>query len=519
MKLSRPRRLPWLVVGLLAVAALAFIAFVLGTTPPTLVRASLHNGSHTSSTTTTNPTTTSSIATTTTVARPSTTSVTRSTATTLASSRTAVPAPVTIPASPPPHIGIGISAGQDANGLNGWVPNSHIPFDYTYQYLSGGVNTGHGWQGWNNDAEFPVFYAKSAAAGGHTPVFPYYMLRQSNGPCNSCSEGNVDLANLNSQTVMAAYYADFTTLMQRLGPRTYGGLTGFGGKVIVQVEPDLSGYAEQAVLDASHCYNFCTGGANDPNNLTASVASSGDPDVTAYPNSYLGFNLALLHLRDLYAPNVELAFHISDWASLQDIGSSANPKLNVVSLGSEVAAFAKASGVGGAPAGTSNYNLLFNDVSNGDAGYYSTVMHDSSGWWDALNVTFPNFHRWEQYLGTITSQLAKSAFVWQIPLGNQWFDTENNTNGHYQDNKISYFFNHMAELSRIKVTGLLFGSGVSGSTVNFDGTKDGVTNPPPTCNTSGVSNGSVCADHVSSAADDDGGYLRMEALAYYSSNP
>ena len=517
MKLSRPRRLPWLIVGLLALGVVPFIVFVLGTTPPTLARSALQNGKHTTSTTA-DPTTTTSVAPTTTLAQSSTTSVTQATTTTAAPSRT-TPAPVTISASPPPHIGIGISAGQDANGLNGWVPNSHIPFDYTYQYLSGGVNTGHGWQGWSSNAEFPQEYAKSAAAGGHTAVFPYYMLRQSNGPCNSCAEGNADLANLNSKTVMAAYYADFTTLMQRLGPSTYGGIAGFGGKVIVHVEPDLSGYAEQAVLDASHCYNFCTGGGNDPNNLMASVASSGDPDVTAYPNTYRGFNLAILHLRDLYAPNVELAFHISDWASLQDIGSSRDPNLNVVSLGSEVAGFARASGVGGAPAGTSNYNLVFNDVSNGDAGYYSTVMHDSSGWWDSLNVTFPNFHRWEQYLGTITNQLGKSAFVWQIPIGNQWFDTENNTNGHYQDNKISYFFNHMTELSGIKVTGLLFGSGISGSTVNFDGMKDGVTNPPPNCNSSGVSSGTVCANHTSVVSDDDGGYLRMEASAYYASSP
>ena len=48
--------------------------------------------------------------------------------------------------------------------------------------------------------------------------------------------------------------------MQRLGTGTYGGVAGYGGKSIVHVEPDLSGYAEQAVLDPSHCFNlFGTG--------------------------------------------------------------------------------------------------------------------------------------------------------------------------------------------------------------------------------------------------------------------
>ena len=44
--------------------------------------------------------------------------------------------------------------------------------------------------------------------------------------------------------------------------------------------------------------------------------------MAGYANTYHGFVLALAHLRDLYAPNVLLGYHVSNWASLTDIGSS-----------------------------------------------------------------------------------------------------------------------------------------------------------------------------------------------------
>ena len=71
------------------------------------------------------------------------------------------------------------------------------------------------------------------------------------------------------------------------------------------------------------------------------------------------------------------------------------------------------------------------------------------------------------------------------------------------------------ELVHAGVIALLFGAGNGGSTVNSDGKRDGVTNPAPTCNQDGTSGEQICATHVSHVADDDGGYLRMMATAYY----
>jgi hypothetical protein len=407
----------------------------------------------------------------------------------------------------PAHFGIGLSAVPDQSGIYGWMPRTKVPWDFAYQYLAGGVNTGRGWATWNEKAQYPLWYAQGAAGHGYVPVFPYYMLLQSEGPCASCGESERDLAHLNSPPLMRAYYGDFAKLMQRLGPGTYDGIHGFGRTAIVHVEPDLSAYAEHAVLRSAECFGYCTGGANDPRKLRASVASSGFPAVQAYGNTYRGFNLALLHLRDLYAPNVLLAFHASDWAALWDVGSSTGRDLDAVALGRKVAAFANAAGVRQLRPDTSAYDLVFNDVADRDSGV-------SGIWWDRRNVAFPNFHRWERYVGAIHGATGRPVVVWQIPEGNQWFRTEDDAPGHTQDNRAEYFFHHVGELEAAGIVALLFGRG-NPSTTHTDATGDGVTNPAATCTPEGVSSGEVCNDHVSTVADDDGGYLRMQARAYY----
>jgi hypothetical protein len=412
-----------------------------------------------------------------------------------------------VPSGLPAHVGVGLAAQPDDSGIYGWMPNSGIPFDYAYQYLAAGVNTGQGWQTWNASAQFPLWYAQGASSHGYVPVFPYYQLLQSNGPCNSCGEAQRDLANLNSTTVMQAYFDDFRMLMRRLGKGTWDGVAGYGKTAVVHVEPDLSGYAEQAALFSNLCYGFCTGTGNDASLVKAAVASSGYADVAGYANTFRGFMLALQHLRDVYAPNVLLAFHVSDWATGQDIGSSTDPSLDAAAYGRQAGQFAVSAGAAG-------YDLVFNDVADRDAGYYEHVV-GRNVWWDKLNVGLPNFKRWEQYLGAVTTTVGRSAMVWQIPLGNQWFDTVNDTDGHYQDNRAEYFFGHMAELQQIGVIGVMYGAGAGGPTTNSDDKADGITNPASFCTTRGVSSGQVCNNHTSSVSDDDGGYLRMAATNYY----
>ncbi|HSO96786.1 MAG TPA: hypothetical protein VLV81_12185, partial [Acidimicrobiia bacterium] len=126
-----------------------------------------------------------------------------------------------------------------------------------------------------------------------------------------------------------------------------------------------------------------------------------------------------------------------------------------------------------------------------------------------------NFARWEQFLRTVTATTARRAMVWQVPLGNQWSRSENNTAGHYQDNRAEYFFGHITELRDAGIIAILFGRGNAGSTTNTDDQHDGVTNPAPVCTSDGLSTGTTCSNQTATVSDDDGGYLRTAAAAYY----
>jgi hypothetical protein len=404
---------------------------------------------------------------------------------------------------------LGVSAPPDNDGLNKWIPESKIPFDHAYQYLVGGVNTNTGWQSWGANSNFPLDYANKSAALGITPVFTYYQLLQSNGNCNSCDEAQKDLSNINNKDLMKKYYEDFTILMKKLGTNN------FGKNSIVHIEPDLSGFAQQATNSQSKCFGFCIDSWGGPKSLKASVSDTGNADLKNLPNNYNGYNLALLKLRDIHAPNVKLAIHVSNWASGKDI-SSDKSSINEWSLGWKVGDFARNSEKNETGESITKYDYIFNDVADRDAGFYDKVYGDNSKWWDTKNKLFPNFSRWENYINMINQINNKPIIIWQIPLGNQVARAENNSWGHYQDNKLQYFFEHIPELQNNGITGLLFGSGNAGSTYHYDNNKNGATNPSPICNTDGNSDKvSICTSLLSTDNDDDGGYFRSKSKIFY----
>src|SRR3954465_11423531 len=75
------------------------------------------------------------------------------------------------------------------------------PFGYRYQYLAGGVNTGAGWSTWNERGTFVTRYVAESAKAHTTPVFPYYMIRQSLPGRDNGDEAKAVIGNLrNSST-------------------------------------------------------------------------------------------------------------------------------------------------------------------------------------------------------------------------------------------------------------------------------------------------------------------------------
>lgn len=155
-------------------------------------------------------------------------------------------------------------------------PGQHAPakLGFRYAYLAGGVNTGSGWFTWNPDGRYATMYVQDSWAHNEIPVLTYYMLLQSTPSLGD--EATTDLGHLRDPQLMEKYWQDVIAMFQRVaGKKT----------VVVHVEPDLWGYLEQAnVVDLA----------------------------SAFAQKWIA-------LRNQYAPNVLLAYHMSGWGTKHDI--------------------------------------------------------------------------------------------------------------------------------------------------------------------------------------------------------
>ena len=399
--------------------------------------------------------------------------------------RTATPTPAVSPTSILPNYPpalprtLFLGLGNDPATLS-WMTGSGIPWQARYTYLSGGVNTSSNWTTWNTpNGAYALMYMNASASANYLPVLTFDNINISL-PRIGSSESQQDLSNLDNPSTMLAYYSQWKLLL------TQG--AAFGKPVIVHLEPDFMGYIEQSAGDNASA-------------VPAAVASSGFPDAAGFPNNAAGFAQLLVHERDLYAPNVLLAFNVSPWAGGYDV-STASTNFDVLGQARHVANFFLSLGA--------NFDLLFYQVSSRDAAYQQYVNGNSSYWWDATNTTLPDFTRFAQWTGALTLDTGRRGVLWHVPIGNQIYDTENNTTGHYQDNRVQYFLGpsrtlNLAQFANAGIVGIMFGAGSSSSTSYADVNLDGITNPPPI-------DGNT---QIATVADDDGGYLRQQARSYY----
>ena len=330
------------------------------------------------------------------------------------------------------------------------------PFGFRYQYLASGVNTGTGWSTWNPGGTFASMYVADSWAHGELPVLTYYMLLQSK-PAGG-DEAHADLTNLRNAATMSAYWDDVRLLFRRVK----------GAKpVVVHVEPDLWGYLEQA----------------GESSLAASFAQQ------------------WIALRDQLAPNVILAYHMSGWGTKHDIVYEDPPDSTVRAYAAQSAAFYRAL--------HAKFDIAFEDFSDRDAGFYAKINGNPNTWMKPAD-----FHRHLLYAQTFVRLAGVRIVAWQIPLGNTVMRAMNNTWDHFQDNRVQWLLGAgtRARLRAYAVAGFagfLFGRGADGATCACDAAKDGVTNPAPIGGNT----------RVSLSADDDGGYFKAQAAAYYRAGP
>jgi len=265
--------------------------------------------------------------------------------------------------------------------------------------------------------------------------------------------------------------------------------------VVLHVEPDLWGYLERIATVQ-----------DDATTVPVSVASSGFADVSAYPNNLRGFAQAIVHLRDLYARNVLLGYHISVWGTNVDI-SIQNPAASVVTqLGQRAGTYFNSL--------QANFDLAFAEFSDRDSGFYEAIATDSTPcapgkvgcnhWWDETDYTNSI-----NFISTFVQMTSKRVVFWQIPFGNTKMRACDNTLNHYQDTRPEWLLDNAnkANIARYRdagVIGFLFGGGSSATTCACDAAGDGVTNPNPI-------NGNTL---TSLSSDDDGGYFMQKASIY-----
>ena len=357
----------------------------------------------------------------------------------------------TLPALPAgwPHalqLGLADSPG-DAAALH-----MAAPFGFRYQYLAGGVNTGQGWSSWNPDGTFASMYVADSWSHGEIPVLTYYMLLQSKP--GGGDEAHADLSNLQNAATMSAYWSDVRLLFTRVK----------GSKpVVVHVEPDLWAYLEQA--------------------NAVSLASA--------------FAQEWIKLRDQLAPNVILAYHMSGWGTKHDIVYEKPSDATVRVYAAQSAAFYRSL--------RAHFDIAFEDFSDRDAGFYAKVENNPNTWFNPAD-----FHRHLLYAQTFVRLAGVRMVAWQIPLGNTLMRADDNTWGHFQDNRVQWLLGdssraHLGQYVAAGFAGFLFGGGASGTTCACDADKDGVTNPA-------AIDGNR---RPSLSADDDGGYFKAQARSYY----
>jgi hypothetical protein len=354
------------------------------------------------------------------------------------------------------------------------------PLAFRYLYLAGGANTGQGWATWDADGQFVTNYLRESARNQTTPVFTYYMVRQSS-PGNGMGESDGDMANLQNAATMTRLFADLKLFFQRAGAES-------ATLSVLHVEPDLWGYIEQRYGDD---------GARAP----AVVATTGMPELAGLPDNAAGVAQAIVKLRDQYAPNVLLGYHVSVWGTSADPMNNNPTDAQMDAFGSRAASFFNSLHAA--------FDVTFAEFSDRDAGY--KLYHDGNtrAWWFASDFAWLN-----RFLARFSGLTRTRIVLWQIPIGNTKMRAVNNTFNHYQDNKVEWFFDdpgraNLSAYARAGVIAFLFGRGANGTTCACDAAADGVTNPPPI--------GANTRDSLN--ADDDGGYFKERAAAYYTAGP
>ena len=112
------------------------------------------------------------------------------------------------------------------------------------------------------------------------------------------------------------------------------------------------------------------------------MGATGVPEVAGLPNTVAGLAQGIVRLRNQYAPNVILAYHVSVWGTNVDIAMSDPSDSQVDALGNRAGAFYNSLGAA--------FDVAFGEFSDRDSAYMQLVQGKGpQSWWNAERLQPP----------------------------------------------------------------------------------------------------------------------------------
>jgi hypothetical protein len=330
-------------------------------------------------------------------------------------------------ASPDFMIGI----GNDNSGPY----DLNVPIGLHYAYLDGYGDQG-GWPTWNTGGDYPLVFEQADDPHHVTSMFTYYQLAL------ELEQGHD--ATLNDPTRMHQYLSDVRLLFTKLA--------GHGTAAAVQFEPDFFGYLKQRAMMGT-----------SPDQLPAQTHFSDAPECAQLAETASGLMHCVVAIGRAVAPMARIGFHASGWGAYYD---PTDPAADIEASGVAVADFLRSVGADGT-------DFVTVETLDRDAGFWETsgggptcsLTGGSRGvvYWDEANTALPNFAQHMRWVKALTNELQRPALEWQTPLGVP-STTCGGSDGHWRDNRVHYFFAHVADLIDAGVAGMTFGTGAGGQT-------------------------------------------------------
>ena len=218
-----------------------------------------------------------------------------------------------------------------------------------------------------------------------------------------------EVTAVNQADLLTRYLNDYRFFLQKIGT----------SHDMIDLEPDFFGFARgYGPLD------------QDP----AQVTAANPTDCGNQANTVAGLAHCLIAMTRKYAPNTAVGLHLTCWDWPGNVDRCAK---DYVTLGGKDADF------------------LVGEVESTDAGLNAVQNGTNSFWSDEKWAT--QLAYWKQMAEAVGHPIV----VWQIPIGNM---AQNNTDYHYQDDKVDWLFSHMDQVATAHVAALMFGQGSDLST-------------------------------------------------------